>query len=172
MLTRAYLSVLAVGLDQQAKAAYVQHFRDRTLIHLHHVTNIVRLMHDRVTTPNQVIVMSYVPDLAAFNALGSGPLPAGVALGNVEAFVVQRGLVWASPLTICIGPAFFTGNVYIPNAANQRTGTGTILHELSHGVGNTDDHAYTWSPAYAALSTVRRTRNADSYRAYCQSFDV
>jgi hypothetical protein len=77
-----------------------------------------------------------------------------------------------TPLTVYVGPAFFTGNVYIPNALNRRTGTGTILHEMSHGVGKTDDHAYTWAGAYAALSAIRRTRNADSYRAYCQSFDM
>lgn len=172
MLTRAYLSTMAINLDRQAKATYVQHFGDANLIHLYHVTNVVRLMHDRVATANQVMVMAYVPDLAAFNALGTGPLPAGVVLGNVEAFVLRRGLAGASPLTVYIGPAFFTRTVYIPNAVNLRTGTGTILHELSHGVGNTDDHAYAWDAAYAALSAVRRTRNADSYRAYCQSFDM
>ena len=29
-----------------------------------------------------------------------------------------------------------------------------------------EDHAYTWAPAYARLGAIRRTRNADSYRAY------
>lgn len=172
MLTRAYLSVNAVALDQQAKATYTQHFADLPLIHLYHVANVVRLMHNRVTAGNQVMVMSYVPDQAAFNALGCGPLPAGANLANVEAFVLQRGVALGTPLTVYVGPAFFTGNVYIPNALNRRTGTGTILHEMSHGVGKTDDHAYTWAGAYAALSAIRRTRNADSYRAYCQSFDM
>ena len=171
MLTRATLSVRAVQRDQQAKAAYVQHFGDATLIHHHHVSNVVRLMQERVTT-NQVMRMSYVPDMAAFNALGVGPLPAGTAIDNVEAFVVQRGVPAATPLMVYVAPSFFTGNVYIPNAVNQRTGTGTILHELSHGAASTDDHAYTWQGHYAGLSALRRARNADSYRAYCQSFDT
>ncbi len=171
MLTRSYLSIRAVQRDQQARAIYVQHFNDPNLIHLFHVSNVIRSMHDRVTTA-QVMMMSYVPDLITFNALGIGPLPAGVVIADVEAFVVQRGVAAGTQLTVYIAPSFFTGNVYIPNAVNQRTGTGTILHELSHGVGDTDDHAYTWQGNYAGLSAVRRTRNADSYRAYCQSFDM
>jgi hypothetical protein len=172
MLTRTHLSVQAVNRDQQARANYIQHFSDGTLIHVHHVSNVIRLMLDRVTTPNQVITMSYIPTLAAFMALNLGPLPAGAQIADVEAFVLQRGAPAATPLRVYVCPGFFTGNVYIPNAVNQRTGTGTILHELSHGVGSTEDHAYTWAPQYAALSAIRRTRNADSYRAYCQSFDV
>jgi hypothetical protein len=171
MLTKSYLSVRAVQRAQQARGIYVQHFADAPLTHLYHVTNVIKSMHDRVTT-SQVLRMSYVPDLPTFNALGVGPLPAGVLLANVEAFVIQRDVAAATPLTVYIGPSFFTGNVYLPNAVNQRTGTGTILHELSHGVAGTDDHAYTWQASYANLSAVRRTRNADSYRAFCQSFDM
>ena len=172
MLTRASLSVRAAGRDDMARASYVQHFADGNLIHQYHVTGVITSMLNRVAEGGQVMTMSYIPDLPTFNALGVGPLPPGATIGNVEAFVVQRGVGAATPLTVYIAPAFFTGNVYIPNAVNQRTGTGTILHELSHGVGNTDDHAYTWQPNYAGLSAVRRTRNADSYRAYCQSFDM
>ncbi|RMF94280.1 MAG: hypothetical protein D6736_00315 [Nitrospinota bacterium] len=170
MLLRSYLSIRVVRSDQQAKATYVQHFRDPLLNHLPRASNIIRLMHDRVTT-QQVMIMSYVPNLAAFNALGL-VLPPGMSFETIEAFVIQRGVAAAMPLTVYIGPAFFTHNVYIPKAVNQRTGTGTILHELSHGVGNTADHAYTWEPRYASLTANQRTNNADSYRAYCQSFDM
>ncbi len=171
MLTRSYLSVQAAQRDQQARNIYVQHFNDGQLIHQYHVSNVIRAMLDRVNT-QQVMTMSYVPDLAAFNALGIGALPAGMDIANVEAFVVQTGVAPGTALTVYIAPSFFTGDVYIPNAVNQRTGTGTILHELSHGVAATEDHAYTWQAHYAGLSAIRRTRNADSYRAYCQSFDM
>jgi len=172
MLTRSLLSVMAARRDPQARHTYVQHFGDGTLLHHHHVTNVIRLMLDRMATAHQIVMMSYVPNTATFNALGVGPLPAGVTIANVEAFVVDTGVVATTPLTVYIAPGFFTGNVYLPNAVNRRTGTGTILHELSHGVAATEDHAYTWQPQYAGLSAVRRTRNADSFRAYCQSFDV
>jgi hypothetical protein len=171
MLTASYLSVKAVKRDPKAKAAYIQHFGDGNLVHLNNVTNIIRLMHDRVGGDTEVIMMSYVPNLAAFNALGVGPLPAGTNIEDVEAFVVQVGVDPGTALSVYVCPAFFTGNVYIPNAVNRRTGTGTILHELSHGVGGTADHAYTWQGNYAGLNAVQRSRNADTYRAYCQSFD-
>lgn len=171
MLNRSYLSVQAVTRDDQARAHYVQYFNDPHLIHHFHVSHVIHSMYDRVTT-QQVMIMSYVPDIAAYNALGVGPLPGGVAIVNIEAFVTMKGVAAATPLRVYIAPSFFTGDVYLPNAINQRTGTGTILHELSHGVGSTEDHAYTWQAHYAGLSAVRRTRNADSYRAYCQSFDM
>lgn len=171
MLTRAYLSVQAVQRDNDAKAIYTTHFSDAPLANLQHVQGVIAAMHDRVTT-QQVIVMSFVPDLQTFNALGVGPLPNGVDIRQVEAFVVQSAVAANTPLTVYIAPSFFTGNVYLPNAVNQRTGTGTILHELSHGVSGTLDHAYTWQPAYAGLTAADRANNADSYRAYCQSFDM
>lgn len=83
-------------------------------------------------------------------------------IADVEAFVVQTGVAPETALKVYIVPSFFTGDVYIPNAVNQRTGTGTVLHELSHGVAATEDHAYTWQANYAGLSAIRRTRNADS----------
>ncbi|WP_448569045.1 M35 family metallo-endopeptidase [Thalassotalea ganghwensis] len=171
MLTRAYLSVKAVQRDEEARGSYIEHFNDAGLTQLAHVQRIIRSMHDRIVT-EQVIQMHYVPDELAFSALSIGPLPDGVALSNVEAFVIARGVEPAEPLDIFIAPAFFTGNVYIPNAINQRTGTGTILHELSHGVGGTVDHAYTWQPQYSELTEMQRANNADTYRAYCQSFDA
>lgn len=171
MLTRAYISIQAVPRDSEARNRYVQHFSDPTLTYLAHVKTIVAAMHDRIAT-TQVVEMSYVPNLPAFTALGVGPLPPGVVIDQVEAFVTQNAVPALTPLTVYIAPAFFTGNVYLPNAQNQRTGTGTILHELSHGVGGTADHAYTWDPAYAGLTAAQRSANADSYRAYCQSFDA
>ena len=172
MFTRSYLSVQAVTRDDEARAAYILYFNDPGLTQLGHVQNIVRDMHDRVAKPSQVVQMIYVPTLAAFTALGVGALPMGVSFDNVEAFVTQSAAPAATPLRLFIGPSFFTGNVYIPNALNQRTGTGTILHELSHGVGGTADQAYPWQPAYAGLTAAQRANNADSFRAYCQSFDA
>ncbi|MEL7006304.1 MAG: M35 family metallo-endopeptidase [Bacteroidota bacterium] len=172
MLIKAYVSVKAVRRDDEYhRSSYLNHFDDNDLTHLDTVTNIIKLMYDRVTNINQIITMSYVPDDAVFNALNVGSLPVGVTIHNVEAFVVHKGVAESVPLQIFIGPSFFTGNVYIPNSANQRTGTGTILHELSHGVGNTNDHAYTWDNTYTNLNANQRADNADSYRAYCQSFD-
>jgi hypothetical protein len=171
MLTRSYLSVRAVNRDNTARNHYVTHFRNATLTELAHVTGVVRLMHDRIAVVGQTITMSYVPTLADFTALNVGPLPVGINFSQIEAFVVQNGVPAATPLMMYIGPSFFRGNIYIATPGNQRTGTGTILHELSHGVGDTDDHAYTWQPAYATITEAQRARNADSYRAYCQAFD-
>jgi hypothetical protein len=171
MLTRSYLSVRAVNRDTEARGHYITHFNNSSLSELPQMTNVVRLMHDRIAVNSQVITMSYVPTMAAFTALGVGPLPPGVNIGNVEAFVVQLGVASATALTMYIAPAFFGGNIFIATPGNQRTGTGTVLHELSHGVGGTADHAYTWQPGYATISAAQRARNADSYRAYCQAFD-
>lgn len=174
MLTKSYLSVKAVKRDEQAKNIYVQHFADNALTYLDDVTNTIKLMLDRVTESKSVLTMSYVPDIAAYNALGIGPLPGGVNIADVEAFVVQLGVAPQTPLSVYVCPSFFTGDVYIPRNVNQRSGTGTILHELSHGVGNNiGDHAYTWDTAnYNALNAHDRAKNADTYRAYCQSFDM
>lgn len=172
MLTRAYVSIQAVNRDADQRAAYVTHFNNASLTNLPRVTNIIRSMHARVTSAGQILTMSYIPDHAAFVALGVGPLPAGATINNAEAFVVQRGVLPITPLTVYICPAFFTGDVYIPDNVDQRSGTGTILHELSHGVGNTADHAYTWAPEYRRISADQRANNADSCRAYCQSFDM
>jgi hypothetical protein len=174
MLTRAYLSIRAAQRDQEARTAYITHFNNASMTNLGHVTSVIRLMHDRMTVAAQILTMSYVPNLGVFNALGVGPLPAGVVFNNVEAFVIPPPVPPppATPVTMYIAPAFFTGDVYIPNAQNQRTGTGTILHELSHAVGKTDDCAYSWDAAYRRISANERSRNADSYRQYCQSFDT
>jgi hypothetical protein len=172
MLTRAYISIRAVQRDAEARNNYVTHFNNPTITNLAQVTQVILSMHDRVLAGNQVLTMSYVPTLAAFNALGVGAFPANMIYANIEAFVTQNGVPAATPLTCYIGPGFYTGDVYIPNAVNQRTGTGTILHELSHGTGATTDHAYTWDPVYGQLSAIQRATNADTYRAYCQSFDT
>ena len=172
MLTASYVSVRAVSRDTKAKATYVTHFGDAALANLASVTNVIRIMQERVTAGNQTLTMSYVANAAGFTALGIGALPAGVSIEKVEAFVIQKGVAPTTALTCYIAPAFFTGDVYILNATNQRTGTGTILHELSHGVGNTGDHGYTWEAKYATLSADLRAKNADCYRAYCQSFDM
>jgi hypothetical protein len=116
--------------------------------------------------------MSYVPTVAAYNALGAGPLPAGVNLDHVEAFTNQNNILPAVNLTCYIGPAFFKGDVYIPHAPDQRSGTGTILHELSHGVSGAIDHMYTWDANYHTLTALQRAENADTYREYCQLFDT
>ncbi len=170
MLTKAFIAVKGVTSAGDVGAAYNAHFGNQT--QLAHVTSVIKLMYDRVTSPTQAIVMHYVPDATAYAALGVGPLPAGVNLANVEAFVIQNGVPPATPLHVYIAPAFFTGDVYIPRNVNQRSGTGTVLHELSHGVGGTQDHAYTWQATYAALTPLQRAQNADTYRAYCQSFDM
>jgi hypothetical protein len=172
MLTNAYISVQAVSRVADQMDIYVQHFDDANMANLGRVTDVIRLMHTRITSDDQNVTMSYVPDHQSFLAVGVGPLPQGVAIDDVEAFVTQRNVGANDPLTVYVCPSFFTGDVYIPNGVNQRTGTGTILHELSHGVAGTDDHAYTWSNGYAMLSANQRANNADSYRAYCQSFDM
>src|SRR5208283_4403030 len=101
------------------------------------VQRIIGLMLNRMTTGT--LDFHYVPTLGAFNSLGVGPLPAGVTINNVEAFVVQRGIAGNVSLRVYFCPGFFTGNVYATGNVNARTGTGTFLHELSHGVGNTRD---------------------------------
>ena len=176
MLNSAFLAVKAIKpaaqMPQQGqRTTYVQHFSDPTLVELGEVTRVITAMYSRICKSSQTIVMSDVPDMTTFNGLSVGPLPACVNFQNVEAFVIHRGVAPGTALSVYICPAFFKGNVYIPKSVNQRTGTGTVLHELSHGVGNTADHAYTWEGTYATLSANQRARNADSYRAYCQSFD-
>lgn len=168
MLTKAMMSIHAVQRDNAARALYVKHFNNAALDKLPAATAVVRAMHDRVA--KNAITMTFVPDLASFNALGFS-LPAGVAYSNVGAFVVQSGIPSGTPLTIYVGPSFFSGLVYLPKAPGDASGTGVLLHELSHGVGGTRDHAYTHSPNYKSLSAVQRVANADSYRAYAQEFD-
>jgi hypothetical protein len=168
MLTKAYVSIRAVQRDGAARALYVKHFNNASLTNLPAATNVVRLMHDRIAS--QAVLMTYVPDLIAFNALGFA-LPPGVAFANVGAFVVQNGIAPGTTLTIYVGPSFFGGLVYLPKAPGEASGTGVLLHELSHGVGGTQDHAYTHSGNYRSLSVAQRVTNADSYRAYAQEFD-
>lgn len=43
---------------------------------------------------------------------------------------------------------------------------GTIIHEMSHRNGNTDDEGYEGTPDYAGLSISDAIDNADSYRAF------
>jgi hypothetical protein len=173
MLVASATAVRAVSTTGAAdtRAAYVAHFGDPSLAELTHVRGVVAAMESRVADPGQTLVMSFVPDAKALNALGLH-LPTGINFDDVEAFVVQRGVPKSAPLSVYVGPAFFEGDVYVSDDPNERTGTGTILHELSHGVGGTHDFAYTHEAAYAGLTAHQRARNADSYRAYCQSFDV
>ena len=170
MLTGASLSASAVTRDAQADALYQQHFVDPGHVQLGAVQQVIQRMLARVTTGT--LNFHYVPTLAAFQGLGVGALPAGVVIGNVEAFVIQRGIGAGVALSCYFAPAFFTGNVHVAANPNVRTGTGTFLHEMSHGDGNTQDHAYTWQAGYGALTAAQRADNADSYRAYCQTFDV
>jgi hypothetical protein len=170
MLTAAQLSARAVRIDAAQRTIYQQYFSDVPLLQLANVQQIIGLMVSRMTTGT--LDFHYVPTLAALNSLGIGRLPAGVSFNNVEAFVVQRGVAANVALRVFFCPRFFTGNVYVTGNVNARTGTGTFLHELSHGVGNTSDYAYTWQPTFAALTAARHAMNADTYRAFCQGFDV
>lgn len=170
MLSAAHLSAQAVLRETEARNIYQRHFTNVT--QLTAVQRIIKLMMERVTKSDQHLDFHYVPTLVAFNSIGVGPLPIGMDIKNVEAFVVQRGVVPSTRLKVYFAPAFFSGDVYVSSDVNARTGTGTFLHELSHGVGNTADHAYTWQGAYATLTPAQQAANADSYRAYCQGFDV
>lgn len=172
MLHRALLSIRTIRNDLNARRLYANAFNDASLTNVGRVTQVIERMHKRVTMPNETLTMSYVPDLATFQKLGIGPLPAGVNLMYIEAFVVKLNVAPHTPLSCYICPAFFKGDVYIPKDLNERSGTGTVLHELSHGVGGTVDHAYTWQPEYSRLSDDQRANNADSYRHYCQQFDL
>jgi len=169
MLNAARTSVMAVRNDVAQRNVYQYHFGDIDLRELQRVRNIIALMDARVT--NGTLIFHYVPTLAAFNHHGLA-LPPGIVFNLVEAFVVQTGAPALTPLHVYFGPSFFTGNVHVARDVNVRTGTGTFLHELSHGVGATADHAYTWEGKYANLTPGQRATNADSYRAYCQGFDV
>ena len=169
MLTAAHLSVKAVKLDAAQRAIYEQRFSDVPLLQLATVQRIIGLMLSRMTTGT--LDFHYVPTVAALTGLGVA-LPAGVTIDDVEAFVVQHGVAASVALRVYFCPGFFTGNVYASGDVNARTGTGTFLHELSHGVGNTSDHAYTWQLNFATLTAAQHAMNADTYRAYCQGFDV
>ncbi|SEQ28508.1 hypothetical protein SAMN04488038_105134 [Solimonas aquatica] len=162
-LAQAVRALGGLAGDACARAAYEAHFGPLSWHRLRHVRRVVQLMHERITQPESGLLMSYVPDMLAYEALRLGALPTGVKLNQVEAFVAQLGVAPKVPLRMFIAPAFFTAS---------RGATGTLLHELSHGVGNTMDYAYVWQRRYASLSPVQRTRNADSYRAYCGQFDV
>jgi len=157
MLTRSNLSAQAVRRDTKARVNYTTHFTNLTK--LADVQKIIKDMHERVSKAGQNMIFHYVPTTAAFNALGIGPLPAGVTIDRVEMFVTQRGIDSNTDLHAYFAPAFFTRNVYVSDDVNKRTGTGTFLHELSHGVGNTQDHAYTWQPGYATLTSAQRADN-------------
>lgn len=171
MLTAANVSTRVVRQHEaRSWAIYQQHFTDPTLAELDTVQRILQQMLNRMATGG--LAFHYVPTMASFNTLGVGGLPPGVTIDRVEAFVTQRGVAAGILLDVYISPAFFTGNAYVAANPNVRTGTGTLLHELSHGVGNTADHAYTHEAAYAHLTAAQRAINADSYRAYCQGFDV
>lgn len=172
MLTRAYLSINVAGRDEAARASYIDIFQDRSLIYLRNVTGVVQKMYNRVTTTTEIIIMSYVHSESVFNQLGIGPLPPGVSIDRVEAFVTQKNTSTSTPVTVYICPAFFNGDVYLPKSINERSGTGTILHELSHAVSGTEDYAYYWESRYQSVGSCERAKNADTYRAYCQSFDL
>lgn len=172
MLTKAYLSVIAASREEGARAIYIDIFQDRSLTYLRDVTGVVQKMYNRVTKTTEIITMSYVPSEVEFNNLGVGNLPSGASFRDVEAFVTQLNTAPSTPVIVYIGPAFFTGDVYLPKSIDQRSGTGTILHELSHAVCGTADHAYYWERTYQNVGPCERAKNADTYRAYCQSFDV
>lgn len=170
MLTAASVSVLATKHNDTASAKYDDHFSDPTFTQLARVQKVIALMLARLTSGS--MLFHYVPDQGSFDHLNIGRLPHGYHINDIEAFVIQRNVIPGRRLSVYFAPSFFTGNVYVARNPNTRTGTGTFLHELSHGVAGTADNAYTWQGTYAGLTAAQRANNADSYRAYCQSFDT
>ena len=169
MITAALSSCLAVRRGNYAYGIYVDHFHDDTLIQLATVRNTLKKMERRIVSGNELIQMrlKLTPprDMA---------LPQGVVWGLVEAYAYPGNPPPSKPVQVFVCPSFFTGDLYLPRRgdANTRTATGTVIHELSHALANTRDHAYTHQPAYANLTAAQAATNADSYREFCQSFDL
>lgn len=168
MITAALLSCRAARRDPEARRRYETHFNDPALAQLPTVTRILTTLERRVAGRGQDI------NLSLLLALPPGlVLPPGANWGNVEACAVPANLAAPATPTVYICPAFFTGNVYVPrNDPTQRSGTGTVIHELTHACCNTADHGYTWQAGYGAMAAAQRATNADTYREYCQEFDV
>ncbi|KAL1109994.1 hypothetical protein AAG570_014026 [Ranatra chinensis] len=55
------------------------------------------------------------------------------------------------------------------NTANPNVRASTIVHEASHLIAKTDDHAYDWQPEFATLTTTQRMYNADSYGLFAKA---
>jgi hypothetical protein len=90
MLTAAHISARVARNDADQRTIYQQRFSDIPLAQLATVQRIIDLMLSRMTTG--ALDFHYVPTLAAFNSLGVGPLPAGVKIDNIEAFVIQHAM--------------------------------------------------------------------------------
>lgn len=52
---------------------------------------------------------------------------------------------------------------------NQMVRASTLVHEASHLVAMTDDHAYGWEDTFATLTTTQRMYNADSYGLFARA---
>jgi hypothetical protein len=168
MVTASLLSCRAVQRDDAARARYVTHFNDAGLLQLPTVTRILQTLERRVARPGEDVVLSLLmappPGLA---------LPPGATWNDCEACAVPGNPPPNQPVTVYVCPAFFRGDVYVPrNDPRQRSGTGTVLHELTHACANTADHGYSWQPHYGVMAAAQRATNADTYREYCQEFDV
>jgi hypothetical protein len=58
---------------------------------------------------------------------------------------------------------------FLHSMGNLQKLSATVLHELSHRLDNTSDHAYCSNPPECGLSTEKAIDNADSYAQYART---
>ncbi|WP_017721273.1 M35 family metallopeptidase [Kamptonema formosum] len=83
------------------------------------------------------------------------------------AYVTAPGAGLGVGIIINLCEAFFTAPLYGTNSQ-----VGTLLHEISHLVGNTNDHKYGQSRCLELAKTnpLEAINNADNYEYYLESF--
>ncbi len=178
MLTRATLSLGAARRgDAAARAIYVEHFErglaDAAALNdavYARVRRVITSMFNRVTVDGEDITLTYVPDQATFTGITNSHED----VTTIVAFAARGRPQPQDAIRIYICPGFFDEEIvtFIASRADQRSGTSSLVHELSHAVDDTQDHAYIDDAGYAGLSSLQRSDNADSYAFYCQAFDM
>ncbi len=58
---------------------------------------------------------------------------------------------------------------FLSSIGNLQKLSATVLHELSHRLDNTTDHAYCSDPPQCNISTEKAIDNADSYAQYART---
>lgn len=83
------------------------------------------------------------------------------------AYVTAPGAGLGNEIIIHLCQAFFTAPLYGTDSQ-----VGTLLHEISHLVGNTEDHRYQQEDCLklARNNPAKAMNNADNYQYYLESF--
>lgn len=146
ILTRAHTALVRIGNDDDEQERFLTWFGTYNQVNKTLVFNNIRAIHRAAVTQN-----------ITFRNGGNACQP------NDFAYVrLNTGLV-----KVYLCDQFF-------NAGRQGIDStvGTIIHELSHLVANTRDHAYGQirCRGLATMLPVQARSNADNYQYYCESF--